>query len=453
MKNIKNALAVIFMLCLLFSLAACSNQNKPTTSPGASATAQASVSAPNSTKSTTDNPSENATSQPQTTHGTTTAPQGTDDANTDELETNYNNAKQLINDGKYMDAYLALQECRNYKDTEELLDKFTVEYSELSDTVYKISKDTGELYKTKNSKSKYIFSQGGVRLHSILIHSYSYDLDGIILQKNKSALDDRGNIIVTTTYDQDGNIKKNKEYEYDDKNNLTLKTYYENGKIIERHEYEYDDKLNKTLYRYTSNNTNPKYTTEYTYEYEHHITGIKTHYRVITSDASEKNYKYENQFDDRGNLILSTIYDPDGKVYLISEQEFEYDENDNKTKYIYTVYDSSNNITQQEEYNYQYDKRGNMIVCDYIDTDKNGKITYKSKIEYEYDDNDYMIKATKISYDGNDNITATQEYGYENDENGFRTTSFSITYDKDGNMISKTEFTYGDAVVFYNEKN
>lgn len=332
------------------------------------------------------------------------------------LDVQYNKAVQLLEDGKYKEAYYALKDCDGYKDSEELLKNFRIEYEESFGAEYdkdgNVTHERKSTYKDHESytleieydedgnvswKIEYAYDDNG---HQTLDSYYARYDEYEYFHKSLYEYDSNGKLTQEIRYDADGNViwKYEYEYAYDDKGNETLKIRYDaDGNVNWKYEYEYDDKGNKTLeIQYDADeNVNWKY------EYSYDDKGNNT-LKICYDEDGNVDYKYEYEYDDRGNKALEICYDEDGNV----RSKYEYDDRGYTTFEIH--YDEDGNITLK--FQQKFDEQGNINYWYFYDSiSETGKITENKKTyQNKYDEYDILTEVT--GYDEIDKSTMEATY-------------------------------------------
>lgn len=209
------------------------------------------------------------------------------------------------------------------------------------------------------------------------------------------------------TYDEKGNITLESVTEGDGSQEITAYTYDEKGYLIHMSETEADG--TNTLYDYTNDEKgNPikevvktdEYQNVYEYTYDENGNELLTTATTASGIKSTKEYTY----DANGNLIKR-----DSKMAedfrIVSE--YTYDENNNQIKEEIIQNDKKYTLE------YTYDENGNMLTCTYTNPEGNVELN-----EFVYDADGNITKLVLI-YDGETQNT------------------FDYTYDAHGNIISR----------------
>jgi len=242
------------------------------------------------------------------------------------------------------------------------------------------------------------------------IWEYKYDDDEKLLE-------------VTKTDPYDSHYMGCDKYEYDEKGNLLKSaTYNENGKITDWAEFDSDG-------NFTYNAT----ITE-SHNYKGEITWIEEIFDVTLSRVAKRTV-----YDDVGNVLDWT--------------EYTYNENGNLVKE--TSYEAEGEITSWTE----YDESGNpenFPVKTYIFDDMRTEIIGWE--EFEYDDNNNQIKLTRYEADGSIELYVETEYEdgicikkTRYDSNGKIHLWAIPEYDENGNISFYTVYSSGDKELYVGE--
>lgn len=305
----------------------------------------------------------------------------------------YNNALELIKDGKYDDAYDALKKLDGYAPAEKELENFyliPVKYVQKSKT------STSHItYKAEYNDKNLVTKITHTTPSQSITDSFTYDSKGNVTRHMyELAIGSRNELKVTeNTFDSANKLVKSvitptrggsdtEEYEYDSKGNVTKITYTTNkitstSTATSYAEYTYDAKGNVTK-EVITDSTGYKTITENTYDTKGRLTK-----EVITDQQIEQERTAEYSYNADGKIAEerhSTVtapgpYHPGGGVnYKIT---YSYDEKGNLTKrsHIYDVstidtlytYNDANQPTKVEvvysygttnTYEFEYDKYG-----------------------------------------------------------------------------------------------
>lgn len=154
-----------------------------------------------------------------------------------------------------------------------------------------------------------------------LVH-IQYDTEGNALNFTSREYDDEGRVTKYTQYDKSGEVIQSTEYQYttDDKGNL-IKTlcFDQDGKLGQEVEYDDHGQKSRDIY-YWSEESTAYY--DYKNEYDAAGNNIKTsiYVRYYSADEEPALESYnEMKYDEHGNMIALDHYDATGKL------EFHYD--------------------------------------------------------------------------------------------------------------------------------
>lgn len=268
----------------------------------------------------------------------------------------YEEAIELLEDGKYEKAYKLFSELGDYNDSAEYLAGFCFFPS---GSKYVETDDTDEYF--------VLTEIGSNGLPSKIIYR---DVDDGEVEEYYSELfyDANGNIVQEVFVDSDGSVSYY-SYSYNSNGQL-LGKYYElsDGSIFD-YEYTYNSRGENVGIYYTSSHGDYE-----TIEFEYNSEGL-----LIKENITNKNYSSvtEYTYDVDGNLIL-----------MICSSDFgleRYDYRYKNGKKIQEVYTSNSGLSWNIEYT--YDKNGNLIKENYLDSHEISEI-----IKYSYDKNGNLIK-------------------------------------------------------------
>ena len=264
----------------------------------------------------------------------------------------YNIAMKLIKDENYSKAYELLYKIKDYKDTENVLDKFikvntkTIKHSSsFGDTIIQYSYDSnGNCTQDKTS------SYSGE-----IINNYVYDSNNNCIKRTHNSSRGSSTETYENEYDSKNRIIKKRthgnengpylnEYYYDYRNNINKEVYYY-GKTMMTREYVYDSNNNcikevNTITGGSINGGGNKEVVDYIYDSNGNC--VK---KVVNNGNIHNEYKYV--FDD--NILIKEISD-------ISEIEYIYDKQGNCVKEIETYDDGSQSITEHTGFKIFYQK-------------------------------------------------------------------------------------------------
>lgn len=176
------------------------------------------------------------------------------------------------------------------------------------------------------------FENGVEQDVSEVYYEYEYNSDGFMTKCTRRI--NSGYTVTEYTLDSDGNVTSEIETDYFNDGNPT--GYYSTMQ---------DDGKNK----------------------------VETHYN---KDGSVS-YCFETERDNNGNIIVdtSTFYEDDGSVETCYKTEYEYDENNNETKYINYTNDEIDSYTELT-----YDENNNIVKR--VSTDQDGNVEEICEMEY-----------------------------------------------------------------------
>lgn len=327
----------------------------------------------------------------------------------------YYTAKNLIEEGKYAQAYEYLEKHENYTFAKEMLEDFNIVYQNHEYIYY--DEDGKE---TVRNTYEYKFDQKGR-----LIEQTSRDIEGTTTT-TKYAYDKNNNLIESKEYDEDNSLTYKYKYTYDKNNKKTLiERYNAKGELIEK--IGYDKEGNKIPYIeydcwfYDSDkHFDEDEIFSAFYEYDEKGNLISKKIRAENGKIAEKTTYKHNKY---GDIILETNTNKDGKLEYEYTYKHTYDESGNLA--LTEKYDEDNSLEETLE----YDERGNVI------TEIDYSYSYSVwKYIYKYDENNNRTQMT--AYDDNE---LWYECKYKYDKNGNRIEEIQI---EDGEMVEKVEYEY-----------
>lgn len=354
-------------------------------------------------------------------------------------EEHYNLAKGLIDEEKYEEAYNHLLECKDYADTNELLQKFVLKYEKVT------------VYNEKNEfvvENNYKYDKNGNTIYEANVNE-----DGTIRDKSEDRYDDDGNLIYHSYYNEEGSNFLIYEYEYNEKGDIVLEKYTnengngevrynERGEILEAKNYDTDGKLEShTENKYKYDEKGEKLLEEELFE-----NGVLTDRTVYIYDGNTVTDVYYNFIDGEAVVYGKTVVTYDDMKNIVSWSH--YDKNSKKTYSNESVYeyDAEGRIISQTQYNfgefefkeeYTYNDDGSRIALSWNSEKEkpDAKEVYDGKdrlIDYTvYDENGKLETRLIDVFDEYDNLTA------------------STKYDKDGKVIEETRCVNENVCVLY----
>lgn len=352
----------------------------------------------------------------------------------------YMNAKNLLHNGDYINAYYELKEARGFNDAEVLLRDFAIRYEEINSVIY--DKDGNQI-----SFTGYKYDEQGR-----CISALSYDNDGALLSGEETTYDSNGNITVEISY-RNGVIEYRKEYTYNENGNIICEAVFEylDGVLQNKTVTTYDDYGNKlTIIEYDGNGVILNQS-----EWEYIITYENGN--IVFSDPDTSGWHSVYIYRKDGKILEHTFFAGNGDIEY--QDKYEYDDQGNLTRKV--------DIYKKGKYNgdtvYEYDEYGTLISEIERDADDNveSKIEYNSdghiiylknnweKFEYEYDEHGNMICQSGYYDWGEEREEYEITIEYEYVKHGI--INSSKTYDQDGNLICKN--TCYNPTILYQPRN
>lgn len=282
---------------------------------------------------------------------------GGDDEEKESKKDSIGEARTLIEEGKYEEAYNLLSEI-DTDESRKLLENFVVRYENWETRATNILDGQEEI-----STGKVIFK---------------YDKYGNPLSENIEA--------------DDMVMQVSVEYEYDDRGNVIWTN------TITAYEYFFDGETQQ--YEYIEIN-----------EYKYNQDNVMI-YKATQNEGAEKRV---TEYDNKGNIILDNgerytcNYDKNGNLLRHTNEE--------TGRYVIYEYDKKGNVAREEEYysnklsgvtEYEYDKNGNETLRIYYDA--NGYV--ERRVESEYDRFGHELFSAAYEADGS--LAYKDEYKYSN---------------------------------------
>ncbi len=319
-------------------------------------------------------------------------------------------ALDLINRGKYEEAYEIFKDLADREEAEKYLEHFyfiPVKVVSNGDFTLELTYSDGHL-PTKINRfngihttiTDNVYNSDGnlaqstvtdVNDNSATINKYTYDTVGNLIQSSITYTDSEVSGIIDYTYDSNGNLIKEVRTENYGSNRGSIArvfdyTYDDNGNLIKEVSSMMigDDVTSEREYSYTydaNGNLLKCYSGDYIYlecEYDANGNLIK---------ETRIGFTYEYSYDSDGNLIKFTQSDGGG---ISITQEYTYDSNGNLIKETYEDRDMC-----EYTIDYEYDHNGNLVKE--ITTEVLNK---KSTVEYTYNKFGAITNITETKSDG-----------------------------------------------------
>ena len=327
----------------------------------------------------------------------------------------YKDAKELIASGDYAEAYALLQECKGYKDSEELLKNFVFllsdeittspftahyqyKYDEKGNQIAKYCIEDGE----PTLLSTYEYDENGNKIRAKskdeVVHEWEYDKNGVMIQeisfnydntKTKTQYNSKGNKTLVLLSDANNKMLEQTEYTYDEKGNCIQETfsYYANGPQCDITIYEYDDQGNLTAKIEDGFNV---------HKYEYNEKG------QLTAEIAGSVKIRECEYNEKGQLTAEKSYlsdgeNPENKPYHLTKYEY-----DKKGQLIVRQHYRNTKSTSYQDkpldkWECAYDENGNQILI---------KVNNSVSSEWEYDENGNLLRSFERG------ITTEYKYDY-----------------------------------------
>lgn len=280
-----------------------------------------------------------------------------DEEETSTEETSCKKALELIEEGKYEEAYKELYAIRSDEEAAKLLQNFKVLHKKEVHTESRddfVNEHTIEYSYDKNGNVIKRVETSSSEMASISEYVYDYDEDGRIVKitsNSRTQYYDRGESVVEYKYDENGRVTNVGAitYEYDKSGNLKkvslaneAKVYYydNNGKLIKKEELQQDEVFGTYTYYYDNerinkvvsvrNTGNGKSNTEYEYTYN--------------ENGKLAACKVDDSRDEGGNICFT--YDENGNLI---KADFEIEADESMAIYGRYTYDSVGNLTSLQE--------------------------------------------------------------------------------------------------------
>ena len=220
-------------------------------------------------------------------------------------------------------------------------------------------------------------------------------------------------------------------YEYNRRGNITAEMEYEGGELVKMEKnkrYNKNGDMIKELYYPIGYSWGTEIKYENTYDDNGNLIE-QTRFSATRGPHVENNSKLEHgyrgkrtySYDDSGNLLEEFEYNETG---LTAKTTFKYDSRGNQIEvnqwnyqdsfnsirdtYRYEFDDKGNRILQQDmsmegkianEFTYRYDTYGNVVERQYFNV--YGKLANQTKYEYSYDEQNNWIERRTIDEQGN----------------------------------------------------
>ena len=297
--------------------------------------------------------------------------------------------------------------------------RYEREYDNVGNEVCFVSyKEDGSV----SARREYEYDSAGNCVSTIL-----YNESSEIINSFKTEYDDAGKAIKSITYNADGSINAWIEYTYDSNGEEPSEVSYNaDGSISVRREYKYDSVGNEISFAEYEGDGSISYKIETEYDND----GKKI--REVSYDSIiNENREYIYEYGALGNLKKDVCY-INGEIAYIDE----YNSNGDCI-YSTNYYSYSNPEGQEFKYEYEYDEKGNCLLykkyyypqgniywLEEKKYDEQGRIVEERN--YEYSETAFGDFRYYYKYDDNGNLIKKEWHYYDMDgtESGFQVTNY-----------------------------
>lgn len=188
------------------------------------------------------------------------------------------------------------------------------------------------------------------------IESRRYGGDGVPTSWDESSYDENGSQLTSVSYDEDGSVRWRWEYEYDASGNKVKSLYYDDGEdmLSGWYEYSYDSQGNEVERRdYDENDA-----LEGIARREYDEDGNEVLFQYYNGDEELDSWT-EYEYDGQGNELSSSGYEADGTLSDWSETA--YDDHGYSVSHIWTYSPEEEDSYYTYIYQNEYDEKGNIV--------------------------------------------------------------------------------------------
>lgn len=236
----------------------------------------------------------------------------------------------------------------NYDETGAIEDYETYEYDDWGNRlrhIYFLADGTVDRY------YQYVYDTQGNE-----IESRRYGGDGVPTSWDESSYDENGSQLTSVSYDEDGSVRWRWEYEYDASGNKVKSLYYDDGEdmLSGWYEYSYDSQGNEVERRdYDENDA-----LEGIARREYDEDGNEVLFQYYNGDEELDSWT-EYEYDGQGNELSSSGYEADGTLSDWSETA--YDDHGYSVSHIWTYSPEEEDSYYTYIYQNEYDEKGNIV--------------------------------------------------------------------------------------------
>lgn len=227
--------------------------------------------------------------------------------------------------------------------------------------------------------------------------------------------DENSNMLENVLYGADGSVQSRFVNTYNEQGNLLTSENYTGDVLDSRDESIYDE--NGNLLTYTTYDADGviAYLDQNTYDAQGNRIRTETTYET---NGIPSTFVTEAEFDDKGNLTLSKVYN-DG--FLTDRYEYQYDAQSRVT--AYSMYEG-NSTTAYSTSEFEYDSNGNR-----------SRVISKSE--------GFLLSDTRYTYDENQNVLSSVSV----DEKGQELSRSEYTYNENGDILTSTDYEYQEVIA------
>lgn len=224
------------------------------------------------------------------------------------------------------------------------------------------------------------------------------------------SLDASGNVVITKIFTLDGQLKKYETYVFNPKGLLFgIESFNGNG-VNNTHQDIYYNSEDKKIKQVVT----------------------------LKMPDGDKTYWRTWQYDDRGNINESYVYDVDSM--LASRETLTYYEGDSAKIHVHTLYIGMDSLKYKNEYVYDSQKRDS-ILHRFRPNEAGDSVTYQSRYEYTYDEKGNELTRKLVNAAGVVRAESRFEYIFDDHNNWIQRFEY---VDGEPNVVKVRTFTYYD---------